>query len=75
MPLKHVRSNASKKIQRATQSENIKEMVDAWKVSGHIGNSTPGTKKEAITQAVAASYTALSGDLKPKGKRKNKAKK
>jgi hypothetical protein len=72
MPLKHVRSNASKKTQHATQSENIKEMVDAWKVTGHIGNSTPGTKKEAITQAVAASYTSLSGDLESKKKRKTK---
>jgi len=72
MPLKHVSKGTPKKTQHKVQSTNIKEMVDTWKVTGHIGNSTPKTKKEAITQAVAASYTSLNGDLKPKKKgRKN----
>lgn len=50
MPLRKGRSNK-------TRSANIKEMVDSWKRTGRIGNSKPKSKRKAIRQAVAASYT------------------
>jgi hypothetical protein len=49
MPLK---SGASAK----TRSTNIKELLHAFKQSGRIGNSKPGSMKAAVAQASAIAY-------------------
>lgn len=51
MPLEKGRS---KKV----QSQNIKEMMDAYGKTGKIGNTRPRNRKHAQKIAIAASYTA-----------------
>lgn len=41
-----------------TISSNIKEMMDAWKQTGKIGNTRPKSKGHALRIAQAAAYTA-----------------
>lgn len=50
MPLK---SGSSEK----TRSTNIKELLHAFKQSGKIGTSKPGSMKKAISQAAAIAYS------------------
>lgn len=39
-----------------TRSTNIREMLHAFKQTGRIGNSKPGSLKKAAAQAAAAAY-------------------
>jgi len=48
MPLKSGKS-------RATISHNVKKLVDEYDHSGAIGSSHPGSKQQAVKQAVAIS--------------------
>ena len=57
MPLKSGKSNKVK-------SENIQEMVDSWKSTGKIGNTTPKSKSQAIRIATAVAYTKSRGSKK-----------
>ena len=50
MPLK---SGKSKKVFK----ENVKELVNTYKEKGKIGTSKPKSKKKALAQAVAISYS------------------
>ena len=49
MPLK---SGSSPK----TRSTNIRELLHAFKETGRIGNSRPGSMKKAAAQAAAIAY-------------------
>lgn len=40
----------------STHSKNVEEMIRAFKKSGSIGNSRPGSMKKALAQANAAAY-------------------
>lgn len=57
MPLKKGKS-------QAIISSNIKEMLDSWRETGKIGNTTPRNKKHALKIAQAAAYTSA-GIAKP----------
>ena len=37
-------------------SHNVEEMIRAFKKTGRIGSSTPGSMKKALAQANAAAY-------------------
>lgn len=54
---------------RETVSVNIKETVDDWEKDGSIRTSYPGTKQQAVKQAVAISLAearrAARGKAKP----------
>ena len=54
MPLK---SGKSKK----THSTNVREMIDAWKSTGRIGNTRPKTMQKAQEIANAAAYRKARG--------------
>ncbi|OGS27450.1 MAG: hypothetical protein A2297_04340 [Elusimicrobia bacterium RIFOXYB2_FULL_48_7] len=43
---------------RKVISENIKELMDSYKKTGKIGNSTPVNLAKANRQAVAIAYSA-----------------
>lgn len=60
MPLK---SGTSSK----TLGQNIKEMLHAFKATGKIGNSKPGSMKKAQAQAAAAAYRKRGETLAEKG--------
>jgi hypothetical protein len=40
----------------STHSKNVEEMIRAFKASGKIGSSSPGSMKKALAQANAAAY-------------------
>jgi len=40
----------------ATRSGNIREVLHSFKKTGRIGNSKPGSMKEAVAQAAAIAY-------------------
>lgn len=40
----------------ATHSDNVKEMIKAFKKTGRIGNSKPESMRKALAQANAAAY-------------------
>lgn len=71
LPLKPIPRRASKRTREKVVSSNVKEMVDTWKKTGHIGNSKPKTKKKAVQQAVAA---ALSEADRQRSRTRKKAK-
>jgi len=50
MPLKSEKSKSAFK-------SNVKELVDTYKEKGKIGTIKPKSKKKAVAQAVAISYS------------------
>lgn len=60
MPLK---SGGSAK----TRSTNIRELLHAFKSSGRIGNSKPGSMKQAVKQAAAIAYRKARDTIAGKG--------
>jgi hypothetical protein len=62
MPLK---SGSSAK----TRSTNIREMLHAFKQSGRIGNTKPGSMKKAAQIAAAAAYRKARDTIAGKGGR------
>jgi len=54
MPLKPGKS-------QKTISSNIAEMINAYKDTGHIGNTTPGSNAKARKIAIAAALSKARG--------------
>lgn len=50
-----------------TRSTNIKEMLHAFKQSGRIGNTKPGSMKKAMQIAAAAAYRKARETLAGRG--------
>ncbi len=42
---------------KAVRQKNIEELINTYETKGKIGNSKPKSKKKAIKQAVAISYS------------------
>ena len=61
MPLK---SGSSPK----TRSTNIRELLHSFKQSGRIGNSKPGSMKQAVSQAAAIAYRKARDTIAGRGK-------